>query len=295
MLGGSISSLQEDGTDCDSDFAPGEESDEDLDYDEEDDFIEGGMEFGANDLASRFGRVSLNGTNNATVAKNIPICYNVSEELTWLIYDFVQEDNHYCCVDIMTLAMGRDKFRPRVSTNGRKVMVEIVKPKFFFEYERLENINSHNSNFNVNTHKATAYKAALREMRRGLGVRKGEEITGAELVIPLPFQCEVDIVEWGVQGHANEDLEIRRITKDEQLYYILSMTFLSTEKAEEVEKKGTVKIVRKSPKKRAKPTSTRKKRKNDSFETASQGMPGENGDMEVDDNSDGDLSDGSEE
>ena len=111
----------------------------------------------------------------------------------------------------------------------------------------------------------------------------------------MQFQCEVDIVEWGVQGHANEDLEIRRITKDEQLYYILSMTFLSTEKAEEVEKKGTVKIVRKSPKKRAKPTSTRKKRKNDSFETASQEMPpSENVDIEVDDDSDGDLSDGSE-
>ena len=77
-------------------------------------------------------------------------------------------------------------------------MVEIVKPKFFFEYERLENINLNNSNFIVSTHKATAYKAALRETRRGLGVRKGEEITRPELVIPLPFQCEVDIVEWGV-------------------------------------------------------------------------------------------------
>ena len=294
MLGGSLSSLQQDETDCDSDFAPAEESDEDLEFDEEDDLIEGGMAFGGTDLASRLGRVSLNGTNNATVHKNIPSCYNVSEELTWLIYDYVEENNHYCCVDIMTLAMGRDKFRPRVSTNGRKVMVEIVKPKFFFEYERLENINAHNSSFNVNTHKATAYKAALKEMRKSLGVRKGEEITGPELVIPLPFQCEVDIVEWGVQGHDNEDIEIRQVTKEEQLYYILSMTFLSTEKAEEEEKQGTVKIVRRTPKKRVKAT-TRKKRKNgDSFETANQEVPPtENVDIDVDNDNDDDLSDGS--
>ena len=89
------------------------------------------------------------------------------------------------------------------------------------------------------THKVTADRAASREMRRGLGVRKGEKINGLELVIPLPFQCEVDIVEWGVQGHDNEDLDIREVSKEEQLYYILSMTFLSTEKGEE-EKKSSV-------------------------------------------------------
>ena len=50
---------------------------------------------------------------------------NVSKELTWLIYDYVKKNQHYCGVAILTLAMGRDKFRPRVSTNGRTVMVEI--------------------------------------------------------------------------------------------------------------------------------------------------------------------------
>ena len=102
-------------------------------------------------------------------------------------------------------------------------MVEIVKPKLFFEYDRLENINLNNSNFNGNTYMATACKATLREMRRNLGARKEDEITGPDLVISLPFRCEVDIVEYGVQGH-------------EQLYYIFSMTFFSTEKTEEEEK-----------------------------------------------------------
>ena len=87
MLDGSLSSLQQDETDCDSNFSPAKESNEGLDYDDEGDFIEGGMAFGGTDLASRLDRVSLNGTNNATVTKNIPMCYNVSEELSWLIYD----------------------------------------------------------------------------------------------------------------------------------------------------------------------------------------------------------------
>ena len=120
-------------------------------------------------------------------------------------------------------------------------MVEIIKPKFFFEYDRLDHLNLHNSHFTGNTHKTTAYKASLKGIQKGLGARKGEEITGPELVIPLPFLCEVDIVEWGVQDHENEDVEIREVTKEEQLYYILSLSFLSTEKAEEEEEQGTIK------------------------------------------------------
>ena len=76
-------------SEIDSDFAPAEESDEELEYVEEDDFIEGNMEYdrGGTDLASRFGRVSLNGTKNTTAAKTTINSYNVSEKLTWLIYD----------------------------------------------------------------------------------------------------------------------------------------------------------------------------------------------------------------
>lgn len=106
---------------------------------------------------------------------------------TRLIYDFVENDRHYVCVDVMTLAMGRDKFRLRVSVNGRKVMVEMVKPKFFFDYERLENYHYYNSNFNGNTHKTNAFKAALKETRKELKVSKGQEITGPVLAITLPF------------------------------------------------------------------------------------------------------------
>ena len=47
----------------------------------------------------------------------------------------------------------------------------------------------------------------------------------------------MEIVEWGVQGHENLNSEIIQVTNQEQLYYILSMTFISTEKAKEEEKR----------------------------------------------------------
>ena len=107
------------------------------DDDEFDDFIDKGGDEVEDDMLSRFSSMTLKGAPVKSGG-----CFNVSEEPTWLIYDFVQNDKHYCCVDVLTLTMGRDKFRPRVSANGRKVMVEMVKPKFFFDYERMENYHS---------------------------------------------------------------------------------------------------------------------------------------------------------
>ena len=88
-------------------------------------------------------------------------------------------------------------------------MVEMAMSLFLFNYERLENFHSDDTNFNGYTHKANAFKAALKETSKGLKVRRGKDITGPELAIILLFQCEVEIVEWRVQGRENLDLEIK--------------------------------------------------------------------------------------
>ena len=128
-----VAKVTDDDEEEESDYAPDKESDEELEYDDDDefdDFIDKGGDEMEDDMLSKFSSMTLKG---APVKSGD--CFNVSEEPTWLIYDFVQNDKHYCCVDVLTLTMGRDKFRPRVSANGRKVMVEMVKPKFFFDYE----------------------------------------------------------------------------------------------------------------------------------------------------------------
>ena len=123
-------SVTDDDEEEESDYAPSNESDVELEFDVHDDkfddFIDNGGDEGQDDISSRFSNMTLKGAPVKSGG-----CFNVSEEPTWSLYDFVQNDKHYCCVDLLILAMGRDKFRPRVSVNGRKVMVEMAKPKFF--------------------------------------------------------------------------------------------------------------------------------------------------------------------
>ena len=61
-------------------------------------------------------------------------------------------------------------------------------------------------------------------------------------MIPLPFKCEEDIVEWGVQGFTNNDEEIVKKIRGFQLYSVLSMTFVSVEKLEDNEKEASFSV-----------------------------------------------------
>ena len=47
--------------------------------------------------------------------------------------------------------------------------------------------NMLNVGFNENLYKATAFEKALRDMRRELKVEKDGEISGVNMIIPLPF------------------------------------------------------------------------------------------------------------
>ena len=57
--------------------------------------------------------------------------------------------------------------------------------------------NETNSTFNRNTHKATAFKKALRSVRRAMDKNKSGEIVEGEITILFPFLCEYTVVEWG--------------------------------------------------------------------------------------------------
>ena len=97
---------------------------------------------------------------------------------------------------MFVLAMGRDKYRLRMTRRDRKVIVGSVTSKFFY-YEILRIANETNSAFNGNTHKTTAFKKALRVVRDAMDRKKGGEIVGGDINIPLPFGCEEKVVQWG--------------------------------------------------------------------------------------------------
>ena len=65
------------------------------------------------------------------------------------------DEVHYCCVDLLVLTMGRDKFTPKVMSGGTAVTIGIIDPDFFFKYNRLRQANRGRDAFNNNSHKAT--------------------------------------------------------------------------------------------------------------------------------------------
>ena len=257
--GSNVSSLGGD----DSDFVPGEESDEDNEFDgsiwkdKEDNEDEENDEYPVDGYQNNSGEEEMESLTRKMGSVGLkkngkPQTFSVDEKNTWLVYEFEHNDRQYCCADVLVLTMGRDKFRPRVSKTGNNVIIELVKPKFFFGYQRLELVNQNNSSFDGNTHKATAFKKALRTMRKELGTKKRDEVVGDDLVIPLPFKCEEDIVEWKTQVFTNKDEEIVKKIRSVQLYSVLSMTFVSVEKLEDNEKEASFSVFSPESKRRKK-------------------------------------------
>ena len=84
----------------------------------------------------------------------------------------------------------------------------MVSLKLLFQYDRLKMTNMLNVSFNENSHKATAFEKTLRDMRRELKVKKGGDVSGGDMIIPLPFRCDQHIVRWGLLSFENKDREV---------------------------------------------------------------------------------------
>ena len=160
----------------------------------------------------------------------------------------MQERKHYCIVDIFVPCMGRDKFTPKSMTGGNKLSIGMVSPKLFFQYDRLKMANMRNASFNENSHKVTAFEKDLRDMRRELKVKKGIDVLGDGMIIPLPFQCDQHIVRLGFLSFENKDREVMDKHKlDVQMNNILSFILLSEQKIESDEEEEGGFIVFRSP------------------------------------------------
>ena len=156
------------------------------------------------DLSNNLSNMYLRNSGNSGGVKR----YSITKDHTYMIYDFIQERKHYCIVDISVPSMGRDKFTPNVMPGGNRLSIGMVSPKFFFQYDRLKMANMLNVGFNENSHKATAFEQALRDVRRELKVKKGGEVSGEDMIIPLPFRCDQHIVRWGLLSFENKDREV---------------------------------------------------------------------------------------
>ena len=165
-----------------------------------------------------------------------------------MIYDLMQDRKHYYIVDIVVPSMGSDKFTPNVMLGGDKLPIEMASPKFFFQYDMLKLANMRYASFNENSHKVTAFEKALRDMRKKLKVKKGDDVSGGDMIISLAFRCDQHIMRWDLLSFENKDHAVMDKQKpDVQINDILSLTSLSEEKIEsDKEGEGDI-IVFRSP------------------------------------------------
>ena len=70
-------------------------------------------------------------------------------------------------------------------------------------------------------------------MRNELKLRKGDDISGPDLIISLSFSCEEIIARWGILSFENLNPEVVKKNEDDiHMHNILSLTLLSNEKVE---------------------------------------------------------------
>ena len=151
------------------------------------------------DLSNNLSNMYLRNRGNSGRVKR----YSITKDYTHMIYDFVQDRKHYCIVDIFVSSMRRDKFTRNVMPMGNNLSIGIVSPKFFFQCDTLKMANILDVGSNENSHKATAFEKTLRDMRRDLKVKKGGDVSGGDMIIPLPFRCAQHIVLWGLLSFEN--------------------------------------------------------------------------------------------
>ena len=160
----------------------------------------------------------------------------------------MQNRKHYCIVAIFVPSMRRGKFTPKLMPGGNKLSIGMISPKSFFQYDSLKMANTRNASFNKNSHNATAFEKALRDMRRELKVKKGDDLSEGGMIIPLPFRCDQHIVRWYLLSFENKDREIMdKHRPDVQMNDILSFILLSEEKMKSDEKEEDDIIVFRSP------------------------------------------------
>ena len=151
------------------------------------------------DLSNNLSSMYLRNSGNSGGVKR----YSIMKDHIYMIYDFMQDRKHYYIVYIFVRSMERDKFTPKVIPRGNKLSIGMVSPKLSFQYDRLKMVNMRNASFNENSHKATAFEKTLRDMRRDLKVKKGGDVSGGDMIIPLPFRCAQHIVLWGLLSFEN--------------------------------------------------------------------------------------------
>ena len=155
--------------------------------------------------------------------------YNVDTKFPYMIYEYIEDQQYCCCVDLFVFSFLSSRFKVKLSKCGKFLRIRTVIPPFFYTGKRLSKSQNHNEKFNQNTHRATAFEEATLPAVKRIG--DSEDLIGSETEIRLPFPCDPNEFDWVVLSYKNGDNEFAaECDGNYQVQCILSVTLKCKEK-----------------------------------------------------------------
>ena len=95
--------------------------------------------------------------------------FGIDFVMPFVIYDYIEEKRRRVNADFLVPTLDREKFSPRVTSDGMELQVETAVPNFFQSSARVMLANKNKDRtFTKNTHKATAFEEVIRRMNNEL-------------------------------------------------------------------------------------------------------------------------------
>jgi hypothetical protein len=117
--------------------------------------------------------------------------FSMGFQCPFILYDYVNDGRKVVSVDMLIPPVHRRHVRLKIRDDGLALEVSIVVPSVFCDPGRLISANTHNDDFNHNTHKSTAFQAAAQQIKKS-STNGIDEVLGPKMVVKLPFKCETD-------------------------------------------------------------------------------------------------------
>ena len=136
--------------------------------------------------------------------------------------------------------MSKDNYSPKISKDGKALLLETKVPAFFIDPGRLLLTNQEHRGFNNNTSECVAFSDVAQKINDELDY--SVDIKGDPQVVALPFKVEQDIVTWEVQAFINDDDEVNELLQSEQYFYILKVIMVSVDKPRTPRNQGGMRV-----------------------------------------------------
>lgn len=161
--------------------------------------------------------------------------FNMSFFFPHIMYTYMEDIRRMVTIDFLVIGQSKEKYRPKVVSDGGVFQLGMVIPPMFVDENRLMRAFEHDTAFNEDTHQATALREIVGKHTGHLDIE--ENLMGTPMQIKLPFKCEMDIKEWEMIALDNDESFTKEVGL-QQYYFILSVTLIGVEKVKQVKKAG---------------------------------------------------------